>query len=459
MIWSTVQLSEALGAVVPNDIKANRVQFNSRDVQHGDLFIALKGNTDGHLYVEDALKNGAAAVIASREVNVPKEKLIKVEDTLTALHKLAEYKRQNSPAKFIGITGSNGKTGTKEALKVTLEAFGKVFAGRGNFNNHLGVPINLASMPDDLDYAIFEMGMNSPGEISHITKMVKPDIAIITAIHEAHLEFFNSVFGIVDAKCEIFQGLKPNGMAIINSDNKQYYRHMLDNLAKLDIKNIYSFGQNSEANSRLKSYEVRDGSMQLAYTVKVAEKVNELTLSLPTLPKQHTQNFAAILMTAYCLGLDINKAAGQLGKFELLEGRGKIIKARKNNSNYTIIGDYYNANPSSMKAALENLATFEHPKKVAVIGDMRELGPLSIQFHRDLIPYLVNSGIYKIFLVGALTRHIYDELSVNNIDKYHFTDVEMLISELDNLLAGEELILVKGSNIMRLKKILEYFDN
>ena len=454
MIWNSRQLEEALKIRIPLEIRANEVQFNSKDVKLGDLFIALKGeNSDGHLYAADAINRGAGAVILCKEVqNLPTEKIIKVLDTMEALNLLAHYKRNKSKAKFVAITGSVGKTSTKEAVKLMLQPFGKVFASRGNFNNYLGLPINLASLPDDVDFAVFELGMNHQGEIRELTKIVKPDIAVITIISEAHLQFFNSLNDIADAKCEIFEGLVNNGIAIINRDSQSFDR-ILFNLNKMNIHNIASFSAIMPSDCRLELYQKRDKKIYLEYSIK-SERIS---ITLPALPEHQAKNFAAGFMVVRSFNLDVTKAAKQLEQFVLTAGRGLIVEANKGAKKYQVICDYYNASPESLKASLQYLKLIEHPKKVAIIGDMRELGETAPKLHHDLVPYIVDAGVSKALLVGENVKFIEDNLPATIFTK-RFINVDELISDLANMLGDDELILIKGSLGIGLKKVMEYFD-
>ncbi len=455
MIWSAKDLSSALNIKVHPDIHGGQIQFNSNSVTDGDLFIALKGASDGHNYVLHALERGANAVIISQEVKgLPSEKVIMVPDTLTALHQMAEYKRKKSQAKFIGVTGSSGKTGTKEAIKTILSYFGPTFASRGNFNNHLGVPINLASMPDDIEYAVFEMGMNHPGEIRELTKMVRPNISVITTISEAHLEFFQSQLHLVDAKCEIFEGMPKDGIAVIDLDSP-YYNRVLQNLKQLSISNIYSFGKSPCADSSLTSYEYQQIEQQVRLRYSIHN--TKIDIKIPLVPEHYARNYTIVLQISAILNLDVNAAARQLSKISLIEGRGKLINAKYHGQDYQIICDYYNANPESVKAALLYLKQLSGEKKVAIIGDMLELGDHSIKFHQDLIPAILDSGASRVFLVGNHTKYIYQSLP-DEIEKIHFDNVNLLIENLSKLLKGNELILIKGSNSTQLSKIIQSFE-
>ncbi|MGI4753200.1 MAG: UDP-N-acetylmuramoyl-tripeptide--D-alanyl-D-alanine ligase [Janthinobacterium lividum] len=446
MIWNSKTLSDALGLLIPQSIIANEIQFNSKDVKKGDLFIALQGNKDGHDYVLDAINQGAAALIVSKQIDIAdKNKIILVDDCLKALEQLALYKRKNSNAKFIAITGSVGKTSTKEALKTLLEHNALTFASRGNFNNHLGLLINLASMPDDIEFAIFELGMNHKGEIRELVQILKPNIAMITNISEAHLEFFNSLEDIAEAKCEIFESFDKDGIAVINSDTNCYDK-ILSILKKLSIENILNFGKSSSAELIL--YEVLGEQVHLKY--KIYDAIIETTI--PFIPKHFAENYASILLIIFLLNQDLNRAAGYLKNIPMTKGRGKII----NIGNSRIICDYYNASSTSMKAALEYLKQMPATNKTAIIGEMLELGQNSERLHKELVPYILDSGCSKVFLVGANTKYIYDALP-EKITKAYFKNIDELIASTNDLFKNDELILIKGSRGIKLDKIINYY--
>ncbi|WP_375327071.1 UDP-N-acetylmuramoyl-tripeptide--D-alanyl-D-alanine ligase [Candidatus Tisiphia endosymbiont of Nemotelus uliginosus] len=456
MIWSAQNLSNCLNIAIHPNIWGRQIQFNSNDVLEGDIFIALKGNGDGHDYVLDAIAKGANAVIISREIpGLDTNKVIMVADTLLALTKMAEYKRQKSQATFIAVTGSSGKTGTKEAINTILSCFSPVFASRGNFNNYLGVLINLASMPDNIEYAIFELGMNHVGEIRKLTKMVKPSIAVITTISEAHIEFFNSSAEIADAKCEIFEGMEKSGIAVINIDNK-YYHRVLDNLQKLAIKNIFTFGKSLSAKSRLVLYQNQGQNVHLQYEVSNNILAQNLDIVMPLIPEHYAVNYAAVLQVASLLNKDLEVAVKQLTKISPIEGRGKMVKAEYNNLNFDIICDYYNANPESLKASLLYFKQLSHKQKIAIVGDMLELGTNSVKLHQEIAPLIIDSGAKLVLLVGNYVRYIYDLLP-HHIEKHHFDNVDTLINNIQEVLSGNELILIKGSKSIKLYKILQIF--
>jgi len=454
MIWTGKQIAEALFVQVDGDLQFGSLQFNSNDVRQGDLFIALMGETrDGHEFVPDALKNGATAAIVSKEIpGIAPEKLIIVDDCLAALSTLARYKRENSKAKFIGITGSVGKTSTKELLRLMLEPHGKTFASRGTFNNHLGVPLNLASMPDNTEYAIIEMGMNAPGEIALLTRQVRPDIAVITSVSEGHIEFLNSVEEIAEAKCEIFQGLSQDGIAVLNRDITTYTR-CLSNFNKSGLKNLITFGKHEAADVKFSSYEIMDdGIVRLQYILVDSE----IDLVMHKIPEHLAANFAAGFGVISALGLDLDKSVIGAGNFKPVAGRGLVIEVNNNNKKNTLICDYYNSNPESLSAALRNLATLDYPSKVAIIGDMLELGTKSADLHKSIVPLLAASGASKVFLVGLEVENILNSMP-SNIECAIYPNVDLLLSEIDKLISTDELILIKGSKGIKLFKVAQHF--
>lgn len=468
-VWNQESLEAVLGVKVPSKILAQKIQFNSKDLKPGDLFIALSGGAgDGHDYVKDALNRGAAAAIVSKKIGeIDPLRLIYVTDTMVALEQLANYKRQRSKAKFVAITGSAGKTTTKDITSKLLRRFGKIFASRGNFNNKLGLMINLASMPDDIYYAVIELGMNHAGEIRELTKQLKPDIALITNIAPAHLQFFGSVEEIADAKSEIFESLTSEGIAIINQDSP-YFERMKSNLHRYCTANnvsvnMLTFGENDNSDVRLASYCPESSSAKVALEYVVKSELGDsqkIKLSLEHTPRHYALNIAAGLAVAMALKLDPNVAAAS-SEFVMLDGRGKIISAIKDGKHYQIISDYYNANPESMKAALEYFGQIPSVKKIAIIGDMLELGENAAGLHESLAPFIVNSGANTVLLVGHLMSGLKHILPAT-INSRAFSNINELLASIESLIeqdliSGGDLILIKGSNSINLKKIMDYF--
>ncbi len=473
MIWTAKQIEDALSIKIKSDIndknKASygRVEFNSQNIKEGDIFIALPGRRDGHEFVADALNRGASAAIISKNIpdflekDFPKNKLIRVDNTLESLSLLAEYKRNKSNAKIIAITGSVGKTSTKEAIRVMLEPYGNVHASYGTFNNALGVDLTLASMPDNTDYAIIEMGMNSKGELNELSNRVTPDIALITTISEGHLKFFNSVEEIADAKCEIFAGLDINkAIAIINRDI-DLYEHCLHNIDVTRIKHIQTFGKSTESGVRFVSHEIIDNdSTRLVY--EIDKDFVELIVK-DIIPIHLAENFAAAFAVVGALGLDVDLSVNAISNFKVILGRGSLASVNREGKSFKIICDYYNSNPQSLQASLEHLAQFDNSKKTAILGDMNELGEAELSLHQKMIPYIENSGISKLFLVGNIMPKIKNDIS-KNILVLSYKNVDDLIQDIDRYLIqstdhhiqDEELILIKGSRSLKLEKLAQY---
>lgn len=459
-IWTSESLGEALGVAVPHGIRGGALQFNSKDLSEGDVFIALQGNNDGHSYVLDALSKGAAcAIVSMSPEGVPKDKLILVEDTYKALYALADYKRRTSKAKFIGITGSVGKTSTKEIIFGIAKNFGASFVSRANFNNHLGLPLNLASMPDDTEYGIFEIGMDKAGELSELSKFLKPDIAIITNIAPVHLAHFNSIDDIAVAKAEIFEGMNTRGIAILNADDK-YYDYFIERIGAMKFS---SFGERDGATSQLCKYEF-DGAL-----AHIELKLKTEPYSVDTTLGGHhmARNLACGLVVSHILGFDPSVVIEAIRDLKPARGRGEQIELTLGGYKCTLIHDCYNAGPVSVKASLKHLADIKHRHKIAILADMRELGEQEKQYHRDLAKHVIEAGISKLYTVGSLMHELHEELSdiaksANQTKNYnmlklkHFNDSKELQEALMSLVDNDSLILMKGSKSTGLLAVADY---
>lgn len=455
IIWSAKDLAEALGVNVPPHIKAGKVQFNSKEVQENDIFIALPGKRDGHEFAQEAINGGAACVIISKSLPlIAKERIIQVADTQAALTKLALYKRAKSKAKFVAITGSVGKTSTKEITAKMLANYGPTYSTNKNFNNWLGARLCLASMPDNIVYAVFELGMNKLGEIRELTQLIKPDIAVITAISEGHIEFLGSVEKIIAAKCEIFEGLNPaTGIAVING-NMPAYDQCLKYLQQSKIKNIHIFGKHKEANIRFFDYKLLT-NQQVEVKFKVGTNIYSLILA--NLPKHIAYNFTAGLAVVNSLNLPLENALTAVKSFQMLMGRGKLVEINYQQQKLAIICDHYNSNPQSLKAALAYLAQFKTKQKIAVLGDMRELGVMSKKLHKDMVEYIIKAKLVAIFLIGPEMSALGKELA-NYMQVKTYNNVEELIMAIkqNKEKITAEIMLVKGSNSLKLGQLLTY---
>ncbi len=399
------------------------IVIDSRKVEAGDVFVAIKGeNFDGNDFIPQALQNGAVAALSG----------------LPALEELARNRRAASKAKIIGITGSVGKTSTKEMLRLALSVHGKVHATTGNYNNHIGTPLNLANMPLDADYGVFEMGMNHTGEISHLTRMVRPHIALITRVEAAHLEFFSGIEEIAKAKAEIFEGLIYGGVRVVNAD--QPYFHNNDTI---------TFGEAKSADCRLLSYTPTPVGCNISAEI-FGQK---LDYKLAAIGKHWAVISLSVLAVVHALGLDLQKSATALAEFSEVEGRGKIIPIKTITGEYSIIDDSYNASPASMRSAFAKTAEVwaaggKSGRKVALLGDMLELGKDAAEIHKNLAQDLIASGFHVVHTAGDLMENLHRALPETMRGTHTKTANELLAKIMlpKNMLQDNDIVLIKGSH-------------
>lgn len=455
--WTEKELSEALGQSINFKFSASKVDFNSKDIEEGDIFLVLPGEKrHGYEFIEDALARGAGAIISDKPYDHPK--VILVENSFKALISMAKYKRQNSKAKFIAVTGSVGKTSTKEAIGFILSKFGRTFWNKGSFNNHIGVPLSLASIPLNAEYCVNELGMNAPGEIRELTKLVRPHIAIITMIGEAHLENLRTIENICKAKCEIFESLDPSGTAIINMDSP-LYELQREILASLNINSILTFGMNKNSDACLSSFESGDNNKAI---YRVFDE--EIDTSNHLYGKHQAVNLASVLLVAKRLSLNLNEVGNGFVNLPRVKGRGEEFEVSLEGNKFSIINDAYNANPTSVKASLEALSKREG-KKIAILADMRELGQDEINIHRSLKEHVINTGVAKVFFIGKCMKYLYDDFQEDiqkdigtKIDAYFYYEAnndsfKNIISKLGQ---KDATILVKGSNSTKVSGFVDY---
>lgn len=451
-IWTAQDVAAILGVSIARDWQATGVSIDSRSLRPGELFIALKGERfDGHDYVEAAFRAGASAAIISGPTDDPR--CVTVADTELALQQLGIAARERSTARFIGVTGSVGKTGCKDMLRRVLEASGTVYATQGNLNNQLGVPLTLANLPPDCDFAVIEMGMNHAGEISRLSQWARPDIAIITTVDAVHIEHFDSVEGIADAKSEIFDGMRGAGVAVLNADNPHLAR-MRAHAEAADPDRILTFGTSERAHCRLIEYRI-EGLQSVVDAVIAGTRVE---YRIGAIGKHWGLMSVAVLGIADALGLDLARSAEALSSFDEPEGRGKIEKLAVHGGHLRLIDDSYNASPVSMRAAFEKMADIAdqeqpRPRLLAVLGDMLELGEQSRELHVGLVPTLVNNQIDLVFAAGVLMRHLYDALPEEMRGDYDETALG-LAPKVVQRLQPDDLVLVKGSNGSRMKDVV-----
>ena len=410
-LWDAERIAAATGGVASADFQASGVEIDSRDVVPGDLFFALKGESmDGHRFIDAAFAKGAVAAVVDRPINGPH---ILVNDTSTALELLAKVARSRTKARIIGVTGSVGKTGVKEAIFAALERSSRGGAHRSvkSYNNHVGVPLSLARMPARSKFGIFEMGMNHAGEIARLTSQVRPDVAVITTIAPAHIEMLGSEEAIADAKAEIFTGLVPAagqkaGIAIIPADSPHHAR--LKEAAELYAEAVVSFGRAPHADVRLlDAVAAHDGGSLV--TVDLGDRRMCYTVAAPG--EHWVINSLAVMAAVRAVGGDLGAAGLALAEMEGLEGRGARAEiATSDGGTALLIDESYNANPTSMRATLAQLGATPAKRRIAVLGAMKELGAHSPAFHAAMAEPIRAAGIDRLVLVGDEMRALADEL-------------------------------------------------
>ena len=444
VLWDSQKVDTIVEGHSSSPWTCSGISIDSRTLEKGDLFVALTGETgDGHAFLNDAAKKGASAALVSQDIPSPPLPIVRVTDTLKALEKLGIAARERSKAYRIAVTGSVGKTGTKEALKTIFATQGRTHGNVSSYNNQWGVPLTLARMPADTEFAIFEVGMNHPGEIRRLSHMIKPQIAIITTVEEAHTEFFNSVEEIARAKAEIFEGMNERDVVILNRDNAHF--PLLERIAREHSLKVCSFGQSEDATCRLLSWESAGHQSHV-----VAEIVGkQFSYTLP-LPGQHwVMNSLAVLGAAYLAGADMEQAISSLATIQAPSGRGG-----RHEGAFTILDESYNANPASMRAALAVLGQSGTGRKIAVIGDMRELGDRGRAHHEDLADVLLDHKIDLVFCCGPLMAHLFDRLPQGMRGGYAPTSMELIPSVLKEVQPGDT-VSVKASLGTRVKPIVE----
>lgn len=449
-LWTASEIAEATVGTVHGDFSVTGVAFDSREIGAGDLFIALKGETtDGHLFLDKAFAAGAAGALVSEPV-IPRHVL--VADTTVALNDLGRASRARSDARIAGVTGSVGKTGTKEALYAALDraAPGRAHRSIKSYNNHTGVPLSLARMPRDARFGVFEMGMNHPGELAALTRLVRPHVAIVTAIAPAHREFFPSEEAIADAKGEIFQGLEEGGTAIVPYDSP--HRDRLIAAARPYAARIWTFGHGEGADIRARE-TVQSSAGGSIVTAILPEA--ELTFTISQPGEHWVSNALAVLAAVEAMGGDLAAAGLALADMAGLKGRGERHRIPVGGGEVLLIDESYNANPASMRATLKTLAAEKVAgRRIAVLGAMRELGEESVAFHAALAEPIEAACVDYAILVGEEMEPLAKALG-QKVNMTHVPDVASAIAALREVAGPGDAILVKGSNSIGLAALVE----
>lgn len=448
-LWTSDALVAAMGGrpigQMPEGVSG--ISIDSRSLKPGEAFFAIKGEAmDGHDFATAAVKAGAGLLVVA-EGKLPAlgrltAPMIVVPDVLAALEKAGAAARARTQAKIIAVTGSVGKTTTKEALRHVLSSVGKVHASDKSFNNHWGVPLTLARMPEDCDYAVFEVGMNHPGEIRPLVKLVRPHVAIVTLIAPAHLGHFKNLDEIARAKAEIFEGIEPDGYALINRDDERW--KLLEKLARnAGVAHIVGFGENARAHFKLMRHELFADHSTIA--VKIGGK--EITAEIGAPGRHIVQNALAVLGAARLVGADLGKAAAALGSLTAESGRGKRHTLQHPGGPFALIDESYNANPVSMKAAIDLLAATPisgKGRRVAVLGDMLELGSHSAKLHAALAEPIAGAGIDLVLMGGPDMKALAEALPGAIQSEYRASADELRPVVFEKIRPGD-VVMVKSS--------------
>ena len=448
-LWTSAAIAAATGGTASADFAATGVTFDSREVMPGDLFVALRGEfSDGHRYLDQAFARGAAGALVSEPTLYAH---VLVSDTMAALEDLARAARARTSARVVGVTGSVGKTGTKEALYAALDraAPGTAHRSLKSYNNHTGVPLSLARMPADARYGVFEMGMNHAGELAHLTTLVRPHVAIVTTIAPAHTEFFAGEEAIADAKGEIFSGLEPGGIAIVPQDSPHRDR-LLAAAAPCAARSV-TFGLDAGADV----YPIE--TMRVAAGTFVTARLGPRELSYTVgQPGAHwVANSLAVLAAVDAVGGDLALAGLALAELGGLPGRGARFVVPVRDGAALVIDESYNANPASMRATLAVLGAEEGARKLVVLGEMRELGAGSDAYHAALAEPILAAGVKAGILVGERIRPLAMALEGKG-DFVHVADASEACASVSALLAPGDALLVKGSNGVGLAALIAH---
>jgi UDP-N-acetylmuramoyl-tripeptide--D-alanyl-D-alanine ligase len=448
-LWTSAEIAAATGGTASAPFEVTGVTFDSREVGPGDLFVAMPGTVhDGHQFVDAAFAAGAAGAIVSKPVGGPH---VLVEDTFAALQALGRAARDRSQATILAVTGSVGKTSTKEALYAALDRNrpGTVHRSVKSYNNHTGVPLSLARMPRDAEFAVLEIGMNHAGEIRGLVAQVRPHLALITAIAPAHIENLGSEQAIADAKAEIFEGLEPDGIAIVPNDTP--HRDRLVKAARRRADRIITFGTGDADVHAIHAVGAETGGS----LISAALLERELTFTISQRGEHWVSNALAVLAAVEAVGEDVAVAALALADLGGLKGRGERHNVRIDGGELLLIDESYNANPASMAATLKSLgAERDATRRIAVLGPMRELGEHSGALHAGLAPAVLDAHVDRLILIGDEMRPLAEKV-VGTISFDLVSSVDEATDALIQTAHAGDAVLVKASNSVGLARLVE----
>ncbi len=456
-LWTPDEITAATGARVGGGVApATGASIDTRTLEPGDLYFAIRGDVhDGHSFAPAALDKGAAAAVVSEEWaagQADHSRLIVVPDVLEAMRQLGTAARRRTSARIVAITGSVGKTGTKEAMRLALSRQGPTHASVASYNNHWGVPLTLARMPRETEFGVFEIGMNHAHEILPLTGMVRPHVAVITTVEPVHIEFFPSLWGIADAKGEIFSGLEPGGTAVINRDNA-YFERMRAHASASAAGRVVTFGEHEAADIRANRIIVKPDHSVVDATVFG----QPLTYRIGTAGRHHALNSLSVLAASHALGADPALVALSFADLKPPVGRGERTLLQVGGGEALLIDESYNANPASVRAALANLGAVElgrGARRIAVLGDMKELGDKGPGLHEELVEAVDGNGIDLVFAAGPLMAGLVGRLPKARVAAHAQTSAELVEAVCAAIRPGD-VVTVKGSLSMKMALVVK----
>jgi UDP-N-acetylmuramoyl-tripeptide--D-alanyl-D-alanine ligase len=458
-LWTREAAVAATGGTCPQDFSASGVSIDTRTLRSGDLFVALADARDGHDFVKDAAARGAAAALVSRRPDgVPDDfPLLLVPDVLAGLHALGAAARARLTGRLVAVTGSVGKTGSKEMLRRALLDQGRVHAAEKSYNNHWGVPLTLARMPAETDFAVIEIGMNAPGEIEPLSRLARPHVAIITAVEAVHLAAFGDIRGIAHEKAAIIKGIEPGGTIVLNRDTTTY--RLLDRIARhADVARL-RFGSIGRP-----EYRLLDAAIGVTGTaVSASVRGRPFLFRLGARGRHLAMNALGVLAAIEALGGDIARAGLSLADWQPPEGRGARWRIEIGPAGLdgaiTLIDESYNANPAAMAATLEVLAaegagSGAGGRRIAFLGDMLELGSQEVALHAGLAAVPAIAGVTRVHCAGRRMQALHEALPVAKRGEW-FQNSETLAARARRLLDPGDIVMVKGSFGSRMGLVVE----
>ena len=432
-LWTSADIAKATGGKASGDFTVSGLSIDTRTIEAGDLFIPLKDIRDGHDFIPMAMEKGAGGTLSENPVA---GNAVVVKDSLQALRDLGQYSVNRSKALRIAVTGSVGKTSVKEALAHMFSAFGNTHKSLKSYNNHWGVPLTMARMPQESEFGVFETGMNHEGELRDLSHLLRPDIALITTVAAVHLAHFKNVEAIADAKAEIIEGLGEGGLVVLNADNPYTPRIA----ATVKGNKIIYFGHDDKADVRIKSADVAAQGSHIV--LSVGGKEIDVTLNIPG--EHWVSNAASCIAVALAAGLDLEKAAKALSGVRAENGRGQMSELSIDGKNITLIDESYNANPTSMRAAMKLLG-LKPGRRIAVLGDMAELGKDELAMHAGLSAPLEAANVARVIVSGECMRALRGALPQKMRGAWTQDWAQALAALKDEIQDGD-VVLVKGSN-------------